>query len=36
MASLDEVTAAINDALEHFMMQSVDGIVVIVPHETMF
>lgn len=37
MASLDEVTpAAIKDALEYFMMQSVDGIVVIVPHETMF
>jgi DNA-binding LacI/PurR family transcriptional regulator len=36
MASLSEVTAAgIHDALEHFLLQSVDGIVVIVPHETM-
>ena len=37
MANLSEVTpAAIKDALEYFMLQSVDGIVVIVPHETMF
>ena len=37
MASLSSVTpAAIRDALEHFMLQSVDGIVVIVPHEAMF
>ena len=36
MASLSEVTTAgIHDALEHFLLQSVDGIVVIVPHETM-
>ncbi|APX01857.1 LacI family DNA-binding transcriptional regulator [Arthrobacter sp. QXT-31] len=36
MASLSEVTpAAIRAALEHFLLQSVDGIVVIVPHETM-
>lgn len=36
MASIREVTpAGIHDALEHFMLQSVDGIVVIVPHETM-
>ena len=36
MASLDEVTpAAIADALEYFMMQAVDGIIVIVPHEMM-
>jgi DNA-binding LacI/PurR family transcriptional regulator len=36
MASLSAVTpAAINNALEHFLMQSVDGIVVIVPHEAM-
>ena len=33
VASLGEVTpAAIKDGLEYFMMQSVDGIVVIVPH----
>ena len=37
MANLSELTpAAIKDALEYFMLQSVDGIVVIVPHETMF
>jgi len=37
MASLSKVTAAaIRDALEHFMLQPVDGIVVIVPHEAMF
>ncbi|MFE4545460.1 LacI family DNA-binding transcriptional regulator [Arthrobacter sp. NPDC056727] len=37
MASLDEVTpAAIRDALEYFMTQSVDGIVVIVAHKAMF
>jgi DNA-binding LacI/PurR family transcriptional regulator len=36
MASLTEVTpAGIHDALEHFLLQSVDGIVVIVPHQTM-
>lgn len=36
VASLNEVTpAAITDALEYFMMQAVDGIIVIVPHEMM-
>jgi DNA-binding LacI/PurR family transcriptional regulator len=36
MASLSAVTpAGINNALEHFLLQSVDGIVVIVPHEAM-
>lgn len=36
MASLNEVTpAAITDALEYFMMQAVDGIILIVPHEIM-
>ncbi|MFC7846873.1 LacI family DNA-binding transcriptional regulator [Arthrobacter sp. NPDC057388] len=36
MASLSEVTpAGIHGALEHFLLQSVDGIVVIVPHQTM-
>ncbi|MCU1532472.1 MAG: lacI2 [Arthrobacter sp.] len=37
IASLREVTpATIKDALEHFMMQSVEGIVVIVPHTAIF
>ncbi len=37
VASLSGVTpAAMKDALEFFMMLSVDGIVVIVPHEAMF
>lgn len=37
VASLSEVTpAAIKDAIEYCMLQSVDGIVVVVPHETMF
>ncbi len=36
MASLSSVTpSGIRDALEHFMLQPVDGIVVIAPHETM-
>jgi len=36
MASLSSVTpSGIRDALEHFMVQPVDGIVVIAPHETM-
>ncbi|UVJ39798.1 LacI family DNA-binding transcriptional regulator [Arthrobacter sp. CJ23] len=36
MASLSQVTpAGIHDALERFLLQSVDGIVVIVPHEAM-
>ncbi|WP_120521239.1 LacI family DNA-binding transcriptional regulator [Arthrobacter celericrescens] len=36
MASLSRVTpSGIRDALEHFMLQPADGIVVIAPHETM-
>lgn len=37
LASLSDITpTAINDTIEYFMLQSVDGIVIIVPHEIMF